>query len=621
MMKTLKIFLGLFLLCVLEGCESYTEDFGFYMNFSNNIYTTSIHAKPDSYSLSLSCPFDLQVGKMDISEAGFYYKGDKVVGEYNEDEQIVQATINQLPYNQSLQVCPYILTPEGEIRGNTASVLHKKEEFTPVVDTCRLFMPEVGKIRMEIDYRLADTTQKVTLVKTLFSEQSLNTEIQKEKIIIEFYLSDLTSADTKTLNILLVNGMGEKSYAIPYSVLVSEKDVSYADDGEKDDCMRICGIDWAKGNLMYDNGTWRLGKSQDETFYYNGIDAGIQNEFFSFGDVSGKRLYAGDLPIHWYTHAFDINSCSIKGDPAADVAAAHLPGWTLPSRAEFQSLINHASWQYGYTLQGQEKVYGVLFYTKSNKKVRSLTPAFFDSENLNEMGLFLPAMGIRGKSHHYYDRTVWYMSGDAYKYFDRRWFLFSTEGEVYHLEQSNQDLTVTRGSNFYSDTYQLNVRPVKGTVKEDSYKRELEVTEGTVVDLGLSVKWAASNVGASSPEQEGSAFKLSLAGFGEFDTNLWRMPSYSEVRELLNQCEWNWGCYKGVNGYQVKGPNGNSIFLPAYDIPNHVGIYRMDDDVNADIYDYIDILCISSQCHTLESYIPANIAQLSYYCLRLVSKE
>lgn len=618
-MKTLKIFLGLFLLCVLGGCESYTEDFGFYMNFSNNIYTTSIHAKPDSYSLSLSCPFELEVGNMDISEAGFYCNGDKVVGEYNEEEQTVQATINQLLYNQSLNVCPYILTPEGEIRGNTASVLHRKEEFTPVVDTCRLFMPEAGKIRVEADYSLPDKTLSVTQATIVVSGQSFNAEIQDERIFSEFYLSDLTSADVKTLNILLVNGMGEKSYVIPYSVLVSEKDVSYADDGEKDDCMRICGVDWAKGNLMYDNGTWRLGKSQDETFHYNGIDSGSQNEFFSFGDVSGKKLYAGALPILWYTHAFDRNSCSIKGDPATDVAAAHLPGWTLPSSSELQSLISHASWQYGYTLQGQKKVYGVLFYTKSNKKVRSLTPVFFDSENLNEMGLFLPAMGMRGKSNHYYDRTIWYMSGDAYKYFDRRWFPYNLEGEVYHLEQSNQNLTVTRGSNFASDAYQLNVRPVKGTVKEDSYKRELEVTEGGIVDLGLSVKWAASNVGASSPEQEGSRFRLSVAGFGEFDTNLWRMPSSSEVRELLNQCKWNWGRYKGVNGYQVKGPNGNSIFFPAYDIPNHVGIYRMDDNTN--IYNYIDFLCISSQCHTLESYIPANIVQSSYYNLRLVSKE
>lgn len=611
-MKTLKIFLGLFLLCVLGGCESYTEDFGFYMNFSNNIYTTSIHAKPDSYSLSLSCPFELEIGNMDISEAGFYYNGDKVVGEYNEDEQTVQATINQLPYNQSLNVCPYILTPEGEIRGNTTSVLHRKEEFTPVVDTCRLLMPEAGKIRVEADYSLQDKTLSVTQATVVVSGQSFNAEIQDERIFSEFYLSDLTSADVKDLEVLLVNDLGESSSTIPYSVLVSEKSMSYADDGEKDDCMRICGVDWAKGNLMYDNGTWRLGKSQDETFYYKGITSNSQNEFFSFGDVSSDGFGA------WYTHAFDDSyNCSIKGDPAADVVSAHLPGWTLPSRTEFQNLISHASWQYGYTLQGQKKVYGVLFYTKLNKKVRSLTPVFFNSEKLNEMGLFLPAMGMRGKSYHYYARTAWYMSGEAWKSFERGDF-YNFYGDIWHLKQSEQNLVLT-SSNLSSSHYQLNVRPVKGTVKEDIYKRELEVTEGAVVDLGLSVKWAASNFGASSPEQEGSTFRLSQTEYGGFDTNLWRIPSSNEVRELLNQCEWNWGCYKGVNGYQVKGPNGNSIFFPAYGvIPNHVGLYRVDGYFGYDIY----ILGISSQSHTLTDYDPDDYTYSSISgCLRLVSKE
>lgn len=605
-MKTLKIFLGLFLLCVLGGCESYTEDFGFYMNFSNNIYTTSIHAKPDSYSLSLSCPFELEVGNMDISEAGFYCNGDKVVGEYNEEEQTVQATINQLLYNQSLNVCPYILTPEGEIRGNTASVLHRKEEFTPVVDTCRLFMPEAGKIRVEADYSLPDKTLSVTQATVVVSGQSFNAEIQDERIFSEFYLSDLTSANVKDLEVLLVNDLGESSSTIPYSVLISEKSVSYADDGEKDDCMRICGVDWAKGNLMYDNGTWRLGKSQDETFYYKGITSNSQNEFFSFGDVSSDGLGS------WYTHAFDLYGCiSIKGDPAADVAAAHLSGWTLPSRAEFQTLINHASWQYGYTLQGQKKVYGVLFYTKSNKKVRSLTPVYFDSENLNEMGLFLPAMGRRP---HDDDGTICYMSGEANKNPRSSYPVYSLEGNAYCLKQSNQNLMVDIvGSYVYS--YQINVRPVKGTVKEDVYKRELEITEGSVIDLGLSVKWAASNVGATSPEQEGTVFGMISGDEGDesFDTNLWRKPSYDEGNELLNQCEWNWGRYKGVNGYQVKGPNGNSIFLPAYEIPNHVGLYLLYDDNPWDLY--VRVLGISSQSRAISSN--------GYYSynLRLVSKE
>ena len=41
------------------------------------------------------------------------------------------------------------------------------------------------------------------------------------------------------------------------------------------------------------------------------------------------------------------------------------------------------------------------------------------------------------------------------------------------------------------------------------------------------------------------------------------MPSWKEWQELIDECTWEWTTYKGVNGYIVTGPNGNSIFLPA----------------------------------------------------------
>ena len=43
----------------------------------------------------------------------------------------------------------------------------------------------------------------------------------------------------------------------------------------------------------------------------------------------------------------------------------------------------------------------------------------------------------------------------------------------------------------------------------------------------------------------------------------WRMPTFKEQKELFNKCIWTWTVQKGVLGYQVTGPNGNSIFLPA----------------------------------------------------------
>lgn len=122
------------------------------------------------------------------------------------------------------------------------------------------------------------------------------------------------------------------------------------------------------------------------------------------------------------------------------------------------------------------------------------------------------------------------------------------------------------------------------------------------VDLGLSVKWAAYNVGASSAEEYGNYYawgeiekkdiyseenyihKDYVAGYvisyinigingriyeTQYDVAFmnwgenWRMPSMNEFDELRSKCIWEWTTLNNVNGFRVYGPNGNSIFLPA----------------------------------------------------------
>ena len=141
------------------------------------------------------------------------------------------------------------------------------------------------------------------------------------------------------------------------------------------------------------------------------------------------------------------------------------------------------------------------------------------------------------------------------------------------------------------------------------------------VDLGLSVKWATCNVGASTPTNSGKYYPWSYTyemdynsdcfyvsfryetweieqllefdengnyiGFIGYQTNVyksllplnliksqdaasvnwggsWRMPTKEECEELLENCTWNWTTQNGVNGYKVTSKkNGNSIFLPA----------------------------------------------------------
>ncbi len=121
------------------------------------------------------------------------------------------------------------------------------------------------------------------------------------------------------------------------------------------------------------------------------------------------------------------------------------------------------------------------------------------------------------------------------------------------------------------------------------------VTPGELIDLGLSVKWASHNVGASKPEEYGGYY-----AWGEteekddysLDTYLyyqngnyinigdnicgtkydvahvkwggsWRMPTKEESKELVEKCSWKWTSYNDTEGHIVTGPNGNSIFIPA----------------------------------------------------------
>ena len=111
------------------------------------------------------------------------------------------------------------------------------------------------------------------------------------------------------------------------------------------------------------------------------------------------------------------------------------------------------------------------------------------------------------------------------------------------------------------------------------------------VDLGLSVKWATCNVGATSPEDYGHYFawgetspkdeytddncstygKLmsEISGDAQYDAATanwggdWRMPTYDELNELRTNCTWTWTTRNGVKGNNVEGPSGASIFLPA----------------------------------------------------------
>lgn len=53
----------------------------------------------------------------------------------------------------------------------------------------------------------------------------------------------------------------------------------------------------------------------------------------------------------------------------------------------------------------------------------------------------------------------------------------------------------------------------------------------------------------------------------------WCMPTYEQLKELYDECTWTMITQNGVNGYNMTGPNGNSIFIPAAGIRSNDKLY------------------------------------------------
>lgn len=640
-MKTKILSICFSLIYLLSGCEDFSEEYGFYMDFATDISVTDVRAAHDSYTLDLLCPFEIKAGSPNIQEVGVIYSTDdsyvshKVKGELLDN--CIKVTLSEIPYGQTLHIAPYLRAPEDEVTGRPSlDIKYDKNDFMPSASAYLLSMPTTGKLRMEVDCNVKDSQFPLTKAQASFNGITSDASISQNKLTFDFDLAKMNKSTDTKISFSVSNALGTTNWTVPMTATSATATVHYTDDGCYDDYIRLCSVNWAKGNLICDKGTWKIASRQDESFLDRdkNIVSTTQIEYFSFGGT-GSRVFR---PEDWYTHAFEQNvDCSIQGDPASDVVAANLSGgWTLPSKSDLEKLAGTSSYQYGYTERDGKITYGVLFYTHPEKIIHSLTSVRFESEELDEMGLFLPALGyIRSKSSGAgYRDNIYYMSADAYKTDYDPTIIDLTRnppyvscGNIYHLQQHENNLVVSSDelntrTEASSCQYQFPVRPIKGIVKENLYNRKLSITKGEVIDLGLSVKWASCNAGAQTPEDLGVTYYLSSAGIGGFDNTKWRVPSREEMQELIESCEWIWGIYNGVNGFQVKGPNGNSIFLPALYIKNQIGMYRVGNTGYGSGNKTIDFLGISSLNHMLKNYNTYDVQIISYkYCIRNVALE
>lgn len=167
------------------------------------------------------------------------------------------------------------------------------------------------------------------------------------------------------------------------------------------------------------------------------------------------------------------------------------------------------------------------------------------------------------------------------------------------------------------------------------------------VDLGLpsGTKWADRNVGAFSPTDLGNYYAWGEINpksyydrntYIHYDANTnrdifighdiagtqydvarmqwgspWKMPTRAQIIELIRFCKYKKKIIKGVKGYEFKGPNGNSIFLP------HAGFVHCSYHKFVDVSGRLRTTYRSSEIEEGKGEIAEERGFILNYCLEL----
>ena len=259
----------------------------------------------------------------------------------------------------------------------------------------------------------------------------------------------------------------------------------------------------------------------------------------------------------------------------------------MPTEAEWEYAARGGVKSRGYKYAGSDNIDEVAWY-KENADGK---PHTFATKQPNELGI--------------YD-----MSGNVFEWCYDWYGLYSVEAQVDPQGPESGPYRVFRGGGWkhvsssrvaYRRTTGANLDQTSIGIRLVLDERPMPPTMPEYVDLGLSVKWATFNLGASAPEEYGDYFAWGetepkeeyswatykwcdgtdsvMTKYNAIDGLIslqseddaahvnwggdWRMPTKEELDELCDKCNWEWIMLNGVNGCKVTGPNGNSIFLPA----------------------------------------------------------
>lgn len=376
----------------------------------------------------------------------------------------------------------------------------------------------------------------------------------------------------------------------------------------------------------------------------------LHGSYFAWGEIAEKPEYNYDNSV---TYGKGFNN--ISGDKLYDAARANWGGeWRMPTRDEVQELVENCNWTWtskgvfeGYLVTSYTTGQSIFlpaagyrdgasligagtnfcYWTSSPKEGEDSTYSYSFHLERNEYSSHnralaycvrpvkgeivkagLPNFTYGGVGVYDLSNTVVTLSASLYDDGGARitecGFCISSTSEEPTIDDRKIVSNSTAFRNFYATfdnldpgaTYYARAYIVnsKGMHYSDafSFTTLSSYYPHEAVDLGLSVKWATCNVGATSPEKYGGYYSWGETDEydGKYSNSLnykyeskydpekllpeddvatvkwgkkWRMPSQWEIAELINECTWAWTTKNGIKGQQVIGPNGNSIFLPA----------------------------------------------------------
>ena len=404
--------------------------------------------------------------------------------------------------------------------------------------------------------------------------------------------------------------------SITFSEQTPEKDV--ANGYEYVDLGLTSGALWA---------TCNLGADKPEEY----------GDYFAWGELKHKYRYEMNNYVGNASGKYDVyNILELEDDVVYKKMGG---AWHIPSPAEINELKDECEWTWtsinnvnGYEVKGPNgntiflPAAGVFYETldnvgkggiyRANAKIGKTTFNLHLDEKYGVRAYYeneaQPGHSIRPVCHKINEKYTLTFSANggegemesmSLKYGEHRILpevSFTRENHAYTTWNTKADGTGTS----YNNKSQI-------SITEDivlyAQWREIKLIDGyEYIDLGLpsGLLWANQNIGAEKPEDYGDYFawgevepldenykwredskygdRCSEVGFELIDDAArqiwggdWRVPLPEEIEELIAECEWTWTSINNVNGYKVKGPNGNSIFLPA---AGSFGIYGPNED-------------------------------------------